>query len=200
MRRFESRFDRFRPVPSDRWRENAGLGSGVTWDLAPHLLDQALLLFGMPDSVYADIRVLREGGQSDDTFDITLSYPHLQVKLGSAPFQAAATLRFDIQGDKGSFRKYYLDPQERQLRDGKKPGDKVWAKTHPDEDGVFYNESIVEQVETCNGKYLTFFQKLAAAIRSEGASPSPASDNVDVIRILELARKSADEARTLNLK
>lgn len=192
VRRFESRFDRFRPSPRNRWRENAGPGSGITWDLAPHLVDQALLLFGMPETVFADIRTLRDGGQSDDTFDITLSYPQLQVKLASSPFQAAPTLRFDIQGDHGSFRKYYLDPQESQLRDGKTPADTAWAKTHPDEDGVFYYESSLECVATHRGNYQGFYQQLARAVRSEGPSPSPASENVQVIRILELARQSAD--------
>ena len=118
IKRLESRFDRFRPMPRDRWRENAGPGSGIFWDLGPHLIDQALQLFGEPEKVSANILALRENGQSDDTFDITLHYSDKVVKLGSSAFQAGATLRYDLQGTKGSFRKFYLDPQEDQLRAG----------------------------------------------------------------------------------
>ncbi len=191
VRRLESRFDRFRPVPRDRWRENAGAGSGITWDLAPHLIDQALVLFGMPDAVSADIRILREDGQSDDMFDITLTYSSLQVKLGSSPFQAGPTLRFDAQGSKGCFRKFFLDPQEGALREGKIPGGREWGVTPTNENGVFYNETSKENIETKKGNYSGFYQQLAATIVSGDVSPCTAKEALMVIHIIELARISA---------
>ena len=106
IKRLESRFDRFRPVPRDRWRENEGPGSGIFWDLGPHLIDQALQLFGNPKAVSADIMALRENGQSDDTFDITLHYGDKVIKLGSSAFQAGATLRYDLQGTKVAFESF----------------------------------------------------------------------------------------------
>ncbi|GGW90367.1 Gfo/Idh/MocA family oxidoreductase [Alteromonas halophila] len=191
VRRLQSRFDRFRPFPRDRWRENAGPGSGITWDLGPHLLDQALVLFGMPDALYADIQILRDGGKSDDCFDISLYYPSVTVKLGSSPFQAGPTLRFDVQGDAGSYRKYHLDPQEAGLRDGVSPADAGIGETHASDHGVFYNETSSKEIETLPGNYLRFYQALIATIHHQEKSPAPAEDAVHVIRLLEIARKSA---------
>ena len=102
IKRLESRFDRFRPTPRKRWRENAGPGSGIFWDLGPHLIDQVVQLFGMPQQVSADIRILRDGGESDDAFEVTLHYAAITVKVGSSPFEAGPTLRYALQGTKGT--------------------------------------------------------------------------------------------------
>ena len=192
IRRLESRFDRFRPIPRNRWRENAGPGSGIFWDLGPHLIDQALQLFGEPKEVSASIQTLRENGQSDDTFDVTLHYSDKVVKLGSSAFQAGATLRYDLQGTKGSFRKFYLDPQEDQLRAGLSIDDENWALTNNKENGVlaFTNESgelVEETVATLKGEYLTFFNRLAHAIEDGKFSPADASTVIPVIKVIELA-------------
>ena len=192
IRRLESRFDRFRPIPRNRWRENAGPGSGIFWDLGPHLIDQALQLFGEPKEVSASIQTLRENGQSDDTFDVTLHYIDKVVKLGSSAFQAGATLRYDLQGTKGSFRKFYLDPQEDQLRAGLSIDDENWALTNNKENGVlaFTNESgelVEETVATLKGEYLTFFNRLAHAIEDGKFSPADASTVIPVIKVIELA-------------
>ena len=192
IKRLESRFDRFRPIPRNRWRENAGPGSGIFWDLGPHLIDQALQLFGEPKEVSASIQTLRENGQSDDTFDLTLHYSDKVVKLGSSAFQAGATLRYDLQGTKGSFRKFYLDPQEDQLRAGLSIDDENWALTNNKENGVlaFTNESgelVEETVATLKGEYLTFFNRLAHAIEDGKFSPADASTVIPVIKVIELA-------------
>lgn len=192
IRRLESRFDRFRPIPRNRWRENAGPGSGIFWDLGPHLIDQALQLFGEPKEVSASIQTLRENGQSDDTFDVTLHYIDKVVKLGSSAFQAGATLRYDLQGTKGSFRKFYLDPQEDQLRAGLSFDDENWALINKKENGVlaFTNESgelVEETVATLKGEYLTFFNRLAHAIEDGKFSPADASTVIPVIKVIELA-------------
>ena len=192
IKRLESRFDRFRPIPRNRWRENAGPGSGIFWDLGPHLIDQALQLFGEPKEVSASIQTLRENGQSDDTFDVTLHYSDKVVKLGSSAFQAGATLRYDLQGTKGSFRKFYLDPQEDQMRAGLSFDDENWALTNDREHGVLavVNESgqlMEETVTTLKGEYLTFFNRLAHAIEDGKFSPADASTVVPVIKVIELA-------------
>jgi len=199
---FESRFDRFRPVPRDRWRENAGPGSGIFWDLGPHLIDQALQLFGQPEEVSANILTLRENGQSDDTFDITLHYGDKIVKLGSSAFQAGATLRYDLQGTKGSFRKFYLDPQEDQLRAALSFDDECWAKTNEDQHGVLTaaNESgelSEETITTLKGEYLTFFNRLAHAIEDGNFSPADGSSVVPVIKVMELALKASAQKTAL---
>ena len=202
IKRLESRFDRFRPVPRDRWRENAGPGSGIFWDLGPHLIDQALQLFGKPEEVSANIQALRENGQSDDTFDVTLHYVDKVVKLGSSAFQASATLRYDLQGTKGSFRKFYLDPQEDQLRAELSFDDEHWAITKDNEHGVLavVNESgqlVEETVTTLKGEYLTFFNRLAHAIEDGKFSPADASTVVPVIKVIELAIKASAQKKSL---
>ena len=202
IKRLESRFDRFRPIPRNRWRENSGPGSGIFWDLGPHLIDQALQLFGEPKEVSASIQTLRENGQSDDTFDVTLHYSDKVVKLGSSAFQAGATLRYDLQGTKGSFRKFYLDPQEDQLRAELSFDDKHWAITKDNEHGVLVvaNESgqlMEETVTTRRGEYLTFFNRLAHAIEDGKFSPADASTVVPVIKVIELAIKASAQKASL---
>lgn len=205
IKRLESRFDRFRPVPRDRWRENAGPGSGIFWDLGPHLIDQALQLFGEPKEVSANIMALRENGQSDDTFDVTLHYSDKVVKLGSSAFQAGETLRFDLQGTKGSFRKFHLDPQEDQLRAGLSFDDASWAKTPQEEHGVLAfadhnGELAKETLTTHKGEYLTFFNRLAHAIEDGKFSPADASTVVPVIKVIELALKASEQKQTMPFK
>ena len=202
IKRLESRFDRFRPIPRNRWRENAGPGSGIFWDLGPHLIDQALQLFGEPKEVSASIQTLRENGQSDDTFDVTLHYSDKVVKLGSSAFQAGATLRYDLQGTKGSFRKFYLDPQEDQLREGLSFDDASWATTNDKEHGVLAVEGergqlMEETVTTLKGEYLTFFNRLAHAIEDGKFSPADASTVVSVIKVIELAIKASAQKASL---
>jgi len=202
IKRLESRFDRFRPMPRDRWRENAGPGSGIFWDLGPHLIDQALQLFGEPEKVSANILALRENGQSDDTFDITLHYSDKVVKLGSSAFQAGATLRYDLQGTKGSFRKFYLDPQEDQLRAGLSFDDENWAKTKEEQHGVLvvanHSGALEEEtIETFKGEYLTFFNRLAHTIEDGNFSPADASTVIPVIKIIELAMNANELNKAL---
>ena len=187
VKRFESRFDRFRPTPRNRWRENAGPGSGIFWDLGPHLIDQALQLFGEPKAVSADIVILREGGQSDDCFDVTLHYEDKVIKLGSSAFQGGATLRFDVQGTKASYRKFYLDPQEDQLRAALPFTDEKWAVTPHEENGELGNEATQKKVPTLDGQYLTFFKELAKAVAGNTSLPADANSVVAVIRTIELA-------------
>src|SRR5580698_6561091 len=79
---FESHYDRFRLLPRlHAWREDGSVGGGVLWDLGSHLVDQALVLFGVPQSVWATVRVEREGALMNDAFDVCLRYPasHSQI-------------------------------------------------------------------------------------------------------------------------
>ena len=199
IKRLESRFDRFRPTPRNRWRENAGIGSGIFWDLGPHLIDQALQLFGTPDAVSADILTLREGGQSDDTFDVTLHYANKIVKLGSSAFQAGPTLRFDVQGTRGSYRKFHLDPQEAQLRAHMSLDDPLWARTADHEHGVFQSAQATQTVVTHKGKYRYFFEQLARAIYDNDPLPVQADSVLPVIKLIELAITASIKKQTLTL-
>lgn len=113
---FESHFDRFRPQVRDRWREQGGLCSGIWYDLAPHLLDQAITLFGLPVSMTVDLAQLRPGAQSTDYFHAILSYPQRRVILHGTMLAAAESARYIVHGSRGSYVKYGLDPQEERLK------------------------------------------------------------------------------------
>ena len=117
----ESRFDRFRPDISDRWRERHRPGGGIWYDLGPHLLDQARALFGMPRAILLELATSREGAEVDDDFLALLEYDGLRVTLQASSLVAETTPRFAGYGTRGSSVKYGLDPQEGWLKDGRTP-------------------------------------------------------------------------------
>ncbi|UZK69622.1 oxidoreductase [Sphingomonas sp. S1-29] len=196
----ESHFDRFRPQVADRWREHAG--AGVWNDLGPHLIDQALVLFGVPERVTADLAIQRAGGKAPDYAHVTLAYPALRVVLHASMTMPAAGLRFAVHGMRGSWVKHGLDPQEAALRAGALPGAAGWGI-----DPVAAELSLVGAdgaVETCRvacdaGDYRAFYAGVAAAIGGEGANPVPVAQAIDVMRVLEAARRSASEGRSVAL-
>jgi len=119
---FESHMDRFRPVVRRRWREGGGPGAGIWYDLAPHLVDQALLLFGLPSRVTAMLAGLRDGALGDDWAHAILTYPDKRVIIHASMLAAGGSPRFLAHGTAGSFVKQGPDPQERQLLSGIRPG------------------------------------------------------------------------------
>lgn len=185
----ESRFDRFRPIVRDRWRENAGPGSGILFDLGSHLIDQALVLFGKPDYVTADVMIQRDGGQADDGFNVTLHYDEKRVSLRSNPFVAIDTPRFEVHGTAGSFIKYGLDPQEAALRDGKIEPDVHETGT------LSVNEPHTIEIEP--GRYLKFYSELGDSYSTRRPVVSLA-DALLTTRVIELARQSSKEQKTVS--
>lgn len=124
---FESHFDRFRPVVRDRWRESGGPGSGIWFDLGPHLIDQALQLFGLPDRVHANLARQRTGALTDDWAHVVLDYGERRAVLHAGMLVAGGTSRFIVHGDAGSLVKRQADRQEQQLLTGMHPGDAGWG-------------------------------------------------------------------------
>ena len=127
--RFESTYDRFRPTSKPgAWREKPGPGSGVLFDLAPHLIDQALVLLGRPEAVAADVRIEREGFATDDAFDILFHYPEgVRALLRATMLSAAPRPRLVVLGTKGSFLKREFDPLENELRHSRVPKGESWV-------------------------------------------------------------------------
>ena len=115
---FESRMDRFRPEVPDRWRDRAGPGSGLWYDLGPHLVDQVLQLFGSPEAIFLDLATQRDRATTDDRFHALLRYDRLRVTLHATTLAAAETPRFALHGTRGSWIKYGTDPQEAALKAG----------------------------------------------------------------------------------
>src|SRR5260370_7812592 len=127
--RFETAYDRFRPqLKPGAWRETARPGSGILFDIAPRLIDHALVLFGLPEAVTADVRIERENAAANDAFDITLHYSKgMRAVLRSSILAAAPRPRFVLFGTQGSFVKQAFDPQEMNLRQGTIPESKPWG-------------------------------------------------------------------------
>ncbi|RBI64790.1 oxidoreductase, partial [Xanthomonas oryzae pv. oryzae] len=109
---FHSHFDRYRPQIRDRWRESESPGAGLWYDLGPHLLDQALQLFGVPQGIGADLQRQRDQARSVDYFHVTLHYPRLRAILHAGSLVADSSLRFAVHGTRGSYLKHGLDTQE----------------------------------------------------------------------------------------
>jgi scyllo-inositol 2-dehydrogenase (NADP+) len=195
---YEARWDRFRPALRDNWHELAGPGGGVLIDLGPHLIDQALALFGPPESVTADIAAQREGSQVDDYFELTLHYGRMRVILSSASIIPAPRPRFAVHGTRASFVKHGLDRQEAQLRAGGRADD----PQHGIEDEAQHGEMIAgdgsrQPIVSQAGDYRRFYSGVARAIAGEGTLPVSPADALAGLRIIELARQSAIERRSL---
>ncbi len=188
---FASHFDRFRPALRDRWREDGGAGSGVWYDLGPHLIDQALLLFGQPVAVDADIAALRPGGQADDFAHVTLHYPDKRVTLHASMCVAGGSSRFIAHGLQGSLVKIAADPQEAQSIAGIRPDAPEWGVDldplrHWDGDGV------VREMTAQRGCQQQFYALLADACHDVGPAPTLPREILAVQAILDLARSASE--------
>ena len=199
-RLFTSHFDRFRPLPRDRWREHDIEGAGIWFDLGPHLVDQALCLFGRPDSISASLRKLRDGAQSVDYAAVTLHYPALEVVLRSSPYCCDPALRFQLETDRGTWRSFGLDPQEEQLKTGMSPGDIAWRTTLPSKHAVWTDlESGEQLVALPPGDYGAFYRRIAWALAGEGQSALAvtAQQAIDVATVIETAIAAAEKSRDM---
>jgi scyllo-inositol 2-dehydrogenase (NADP+) len=195
---FESHFDRFRPAVRQRWRENALNGGGLLYDLGPHLIDQALTLFGAPQSVNATIGAYREQAKAEDYVHLQLGYADKQVVLHASALSALEAPRFTIHGRRGSYLKTGLDSQEDQLKAGLRPGQAGWAQNPPGLIREVEGElDLRGELATLDGAYVEFYRALAAAIQDGVPFPVTADAAVSVAEILELARQSAMEGRRL---
>jgi len=173
--RFESRFERFRPEIKQGWREETGVGGGVLLDLGPHLVDQALQLFGPPESVYAEVRTRRPAAHVDD--DVFIALQHAGGEISHLWMSAIAPLhgpRFRVSGLEAGFACDGLDPQEAQLRDGMRPGDPGFGE--------------VEGLE--RGSYERFYEGVRDWVRGDAPPPVDPADGVRVLEVLEQCRSS----------
>jgi predicted dehydrogenase len=191
----ESRFDRFRPQVRQRWREQAGPGAGLWFDLGPHLLDQSLVLFGLPHSITASLKTVRPNATATDWFSVLLDYGHFNVTLGASMLAAAPSARFTLQAQHGSWQKFGPDIQEDQLKQGLTPADTGWGiEPQP---GLLHLAEQVRSYSQAVGCYQHYYAAIVAAINGKGPNPVPPQQACSVMQLLELAEQSAAEGRTL---
>jgi len=200
----EIHFDRFKEELSPKLhKETPGPGAGTVYDLGPHLIDQALCLFGMPDSVFADIRITRPGSLVDDYFEILLYYKTIRVRLKSGYQVREAVPSYVIHGNKGSFLKSRGDIQEIELVANKKPGNKEWGTEPIEEQGLLHTEMngqiIRGKVPTMQGNYADYYSGVANAINNHTAMPVTAQDGINILQIIEAAFKSNQQKVVIDL-
>jgi predicted dehydrogenase len=194
----ESHFDRFRPAVRDRWREQPGPGAGIWYDLGPHLIDQALQLFGPPRTVSADLAALRDSGTVDDYAHVVLGYDRLRVVLHATMLAAAEPPRFVLHGTAGSFVIHGLDPQEEALKAGKRPGESGWGLGAPD--GILVKPEGEQSVPRQPGDYRRFYESLRDAIRQRREPPVTPEEAVAVMRVMDAARRSSEIGRRMEVE
>lgn len=195
---YESHFDRFRPAIKPGWHEVPQPGSGVLFDLGSHLIDQTLVLFGMPETVTADVLAQRPDALVDDYFHVVMSYGERRAILHSSTLVREPGPHFAVHGDAGSFVKYGMDPQETALKAGRSAGTPNWGREDRAASGTFVNAAGErETITSVPGSYADFYAGIAAAILTGAPVPVTAQSARDVIAIIELARQSAVERCTI---
>ncbi|MGV9357083.1 Gfo/Idh/MocA family protein [Streptomyces misionensis] len=206
VRRFESRFERWRPKPKGGWRESgdpAEIG-GLLYDLGSHVVDQALVLFGPATEVYAEADVRRPGAEADDDTFIALTHAcgvrsHLYVSATTPQLGP----RFRVLGSEAGYVKYGLDPQEGALREGLRPGPGWGAEPASLHGRIGAGESPLTgggtPVPTLPGDYPAYYAAVAAALAGAGPNPVTALEAAAALDVLEAARRSAQEKVTVSL-
>jgi predicted dehydrogenase len=184
-------------------KETANAGAGILKDLGPHLIDQAVYLFGFPQSVYADIRTTREHSLVDDWIDILLYYTNFRVRLKASFFVREAIPAYTIHGKKGSFLKPRGDVQEDHLKLGRKPNLESWGTESIEKEGLLHTEidsKIVQgKIPTVQGNYYTFFDEVYNSIVNNKKEPVTGQDGLRVMQIIEAAIQSSAQKKAIDL-
>ncbi len=195
---FESHIDRFRPQVRERWREQPGAGSGLWYDLGPHLVDQALCLFGLPDRLWASLAAQRDGGSVTDWAHAVLEYGRRRVLLHASMLVAGGSPRFIVHGTRGSAVKMKIDPQEAQLLAGLRPGDAGWGE---DSDAflLYDGNGDVEHVAAPHGDQSRYYAAFRDAVRGQGVNPVTPQQAITVMAVIEAAMASAANGQAVEL-
>lgn len=205
LKEVEIRFDRYRPTFGGKPHKEGNLpGAGILHDLGAHMIDQALQLFGWPDSVFADIRILRGGEvEANDYFELLLYYPALRVRIKSTVIARESYPAYVIHGFKGSFLQHRSDLQEEQLLAGKVPTLGSWCPPPTSPDGVLHTEIdgevIRKQTTSTPGNYMGYYDDVYKALTGKSPNPVPAMDAVRTMQIIEAAFDSFKRQMVIKL-
>jgi scyllo-inositol 2-dehydrogenase (NADP+) len=200
--RFESRFERWRPLLRGGWRESGdpAEAGGLLYDLGSHLVDQALLLFGPVGHVYAELARHRSGAQVDDDSFVALTHESgVRSHLWMSVVAGQPGPRLRVLGTQGTFTKHGLDVQEAALRAGERPGGRGWGEEPETRWGVLEAGDETRRVATEPGAYPRFYAGVAASLLDGAAPPVDPHDAVAALRVIECAFQSAAENRVVPL-
>ena len=198
---FEAHFDRFRPeIGPKKWKEAVNPGAGILYDLGSHLIDEALCLFGVPVSIFADLQIQRKNGEVVDYFDIKLSYNSFTVKLLAGMLMKEPGPKYILHGNAGSYLKYGNDPQEEQLIKGIFPNSPEYGIENKSNWGILNNENGRGAYPTKIGSYQDFYENIYQVITSGGKLLVSPEQALDVIFLIEKAILSSKEKKTILCK
>jgi predicted dehydrogenase len=203
IHRFESRFERWRPVPRTTWRERGAPedAGGLLYDLGSHLIDQALLLFGPVTRVWAEVDLRRTDAVVDDDVFVALEHAGgVRSHIWTSQLAASSGPRFVVRGNVGSYVKWGLDVQEEALKRGERPGAGTWGAEAREAWGQVHDGTSSRAVETERGDYGAFYRQLVAAVRGEGPVPVDPRDAVRTLDVIEAARRSSLERRVVEIE
>lgn len=205
---YVSRWPKYRPVPKQRagWKGAPDPTAGVLYDLGSHLVDQVLHLFGMPASVSAQVAHQRPGSSNEDLMRLHLTYEDgLYALLEVDLLNALPGPRFHLRGQKGTFEKHGLDPQEDALRAGAMPAHDHWGREAEAQWGTLRLTAgdgllIRGSVETLPGNYATFYRGVYEALARGAPPPVAPGAATRQLQVLEAARRSAASGRVEQLE
>lgn len=202
---YEARFDRFRlENKQGAWREQADFpAAGVLWDLGPHLIDGALVLFGEPKAIWASAFAQRKGAKVDDAFDVIMEYPALRATLRARIIAYAPSHHLLVHGTEGSFVKYGMDPQEEILRSPNYPDGLDWGKDWGLESEKHWGTLTrvgenPRKIQTERGDYRGFYANVRDAMEQRAPLDVPPEQFLRTQRALLLSHKSSRERRVVN--
>jgi scyllo-inositol 2-dehydrogenase (NADP+) len=201
--RYESRFERWRPVAGTGWRESGSPSDagGLLFDLGPHLIDQALVLFGPVTHIYAEVDRRRAGVQADDDVFVALTHASgVRSHLWCSAIASDLGPRMRVLGTRSAYVKYGLDVQEDALRRGGRPDrDEAWGTENEASYGTLGVVGEATPIATEPGAYQRYYEGVAAALRGEGDLPVDPRDSLEGLRIIDAARRSQEQGQVIPL-
>jgi predicted dehydrogenase len=203
LKEVEMRYDRYRPSGVGKAHKEGDLpGAGIIYDLSPHLVDQALQLFGWPKAIFSDVWKMRDDVKADDYFEMLFYYPKLRVRLKATCIAREQLPSYILHGMKGSFIQQRSDFQEIQLNAGAVPSLESWCPAPAQPDGLLHTEVngkvIHEQLTSSPGNYMGYYDDLYKALTGKASNPVPAEDGIKTIKIIEAALKSSKEGEVVH--
>jgi predicted dehydrogenase len=195
----EFHFDRYNGAKSPKMhKELPGPGAGIIFDLGPHIIDQALHLFGNPTHVFADLRKTRPGSEVEDLFEILLYYPEMRVRLKAGYYFKVPVPAFQLHGKLGSFIKTRSDRQEADLDAGRKPQGDSWGQENPQDYGVMQVDGgNPERVPSEKGNFMAFYENVYQSLRGTAKPAVSVEDGINSMRVIDVAMESSEKKKVI---
>jgi predicted dehydrogenase len=204
LREVEIRYDRYRPVGVGKQHKEGDLpGAGIIYDLGPHLIDQALQLFGWPQAIMGDVWKMRDDVKANDYFEMLLYYSKMRARLKATCIAREPLPSYILHGMKGSFIQQRSDLQEIQLNAGAVPSLQSWCPPPASPDGLLHTEIngevVRKELTSTPGNYMIYYDDVYKALTGQAPNPVPPEDGIKTIKIIEAALKSSSEGKVIYL-